>query len=95
MEVTNQGTFIETHLSDNIVRGEGKGIITTQNAGTISWQAFDSGQINSDGSTTFQGIIFFNTASSEKLSYLDNKFGLYIHEVRDDESKERHIWELR
>ncbi|NOJ28811.1 MAG: hypothetical protein DA328_01425 [Nitrososphaeraceae archaeon] len=96
IEVTNQGTFIETFLSDNIVRGEGYGIMTTQNAETIGWHAFDSGQISYNGSQIHKGIIFFNSGLSEKLSYFDNKIGLYINEVGEpDKSKNRYIWEWK
>jgi hypothetical protein len=38
--------YIESYLSNNVIRGEGKGIITADNSGEIvTWQAYDSGQL--------------------------------------------------
>lgn len=45
IEVTNQGTYIETYLSNSTIRGEGKGIIAAQNGEIVTWQDYDSGQL--------------------------------------------------
>lgn len=97
IKVTNQGTYIETYLSNDVIRGEGKGIITAQNNGEIvTWQAYDSGKLlNSNETQTYHGIIFFNSYSQGKLSFLDNKVGLYLIEIGDDGSYSRHIWEWK
>ena len=98
IQVTNKGTYIETYLSNNVIRGEGKGIITAQNNDEIvSWQAYDSGRLlDSNDSQIYHGIIFFNSHSLGKLSFLDNKVGLYMIEIgNDDGSYSRHIWEWR
>ena len=97
IKVTNQGTYIETYLSKDVIRGEGKGIITAQNNGEIvTWQAYDSGKLlNSNETQTYHGIIFFNSYSQGKLSFLDNKVGLYLIEIGDDGSYSRHIWEWK
>lgn len=97
IEVTNQGTYVETFVSNNIVRGEGKGIITMNNGEFTAWEAYDSKLINSNGngSQTYQGIIFFNS-NSENLAFLDHKIGLYISKVGvDGESGNRQIWDWK
>lgn len=97
IEVTNQGTYIETYLSNSTIRGEGKGIIAAQNGEIVTWQDYDSGQLlNSNESQIYNGIIFFNSHSPGKLSFLDNQVGLYIIEIGDDDgSYSRHIWEWK
>lgn len=97
LQVTNQGMYIETYQSNNVIRGEGKVIITTNNDEIVTWQAYDSGQLlDSNDSQIYHGIIFFNSYSLGKLSFLDNKIGLYIIEIgNDDGSYSRHIWEWR
>ena len=96
IQVTNQGMYIETYQSNNVIRGEGKGIITANNDEIVTWQAYDSGQLlDSNDSQIHHGIIFFNSHSPGKLSFLDNKVGLYLIEIGDDGSYSRHIWEWR
>ena len=96
IQVTNQGMYIETYQSNNTIRGEGKGIITANNDEIVTWQAYDSGQLlDSNDSQIYHGIIFFNSHSPGKLSFLDNKVGLYLIEIGDDGSYSRHIWEWR
>jgi hypothetical protein len=96
IQVTNQGTYIETYLSNDIIRGEGKGIITANNDEIDTWQAYDNGRLlDSNDSQIYHGIIFFNSHSPGKLSFLDNKVGLYIIEIGDDGIYSRYIWEWR
>lgn len=97
IQVTNQGTYIETYLSNDIIRGEGKGIIIADdNDEIVTWQAYDSGKLlNANESQIYHGIIFFNSHSPGKLSFLDNKTGLYIIEIGYNGSYSRHIWEWR
>jgi hypothetical protein len=96
IQVTNQGTYIETYLSNDIIRGEGKGIITANNDEIVTWQAYDNGRLlDSNDSQIYHGIIFFNSHSPGKLSFLDNKVGLYIIEIGDDGIYSRYIWEWR
>ena len=88
--VTNTGTFIDNSSDDGrVLRGVGKGTITTENGDTISWTAYDIG--NKTGNmTTYRGTIFFDT-NSEKLANMDNVIGLYIQ----TESNGRQIWEWK
>jgi len=75
--VTNNMTFINTHLPDKSIQAKGNGTIETMDGQTIDWISSDIGTINSKG-FTFQGIILFNSTNSEKLSILNNTVGIYI-----------------
>jgi hypothetical protein len=74
--VTNNMTFINTHLPDKSIQAKGNGTIETRDGQTIDWISSDIGTINSKG-FTFQGIILFNSTNSEKLSILNNTVGIY------------------
>jgi hypothetical protein len=97
IQVTNQGTYINTYISNNTIRGEGNGTITTADTNEIAtWQAYDSGKIpDPNESQVYHGIIFFKSPSGT-LSFLDNKVGLYIIEIENDDGKySRHIWDWK
>jgi hypothetical protein len=70
--VTNIGTFLETNKSDKTISGQGKGIITNTDGDLVMWTSYDLGQINSDKSEIYRGIIFFDAVSKGKLDFLNN-----------------------
>jgi hypothetical protein len=74
--VTNNMTFINTHLPDKSIQAKGNGTIETRDGQTIDWISSDIGLISSKG-FTFQGIILFNSTNTEKLSILNNTVGIY------------------
>jgi hypothetical protein len=74
--VTNNMTFINTHLPDQSIQAKGNGTIETRDGQTIDWISSDIGMINSKG-FIFQGIILFSNTNSEKLSILNNTVGIY------------------
>lgn len=93
--VTNMGTFLETYKSTKIIFGQGKGIITAEKGDVVNWVSYDLGQINSDKSENYRGIIFFNTVSKGALDFLNNTIGLYTTTVGTDGSSLRQIWQWK
>ena len=89
--VTNIGTFLETNKSDKAISGQGKGIITTTDGDLVMWTSYDLGQINSDKSEIYRGIIFFDAVSEGKLDFLNNTVGLYTSDVGSNGSSLRQI----
>ncbi len=88
--VTNNQTYIGTHLSDELVQGTGNGTFETPDGQSISWISSSIGR-PVDGSWVFHGIIFFNNTKSESLSLLNNSIAL----SKDTASNEPHyIWLL-
>jgi hypothetical protein len=74
--VTNNMTFTNTYLTDDLVQSKSKGVITTEDGQAIQWISSDLGTINSKGES-FHGVILFNSTKSPSLSYLDNATGIY------------------
>jgi hypothetical protein len=88
--VTNNMTFINTHLSDGLIQSKSKGAITTGDGQNIGWMSSDLGTINSKGEL-FHGIILFNSTNSPSLSFLNNATGIY----KVTPEMQRTIWLLR
>jgi hypothetical protein len=74
--VTNNKTFTNTYLSDELLIGRGKGTIETTDEQSIDWISSDLGRL-SDNQWVFQGVMLFNNTQGESLSFLNNRIGLY------------------
>jgi len=73
--VTNNQTFLNTYLSDDLLVGRGNGTIATADGQNITWISSDLGKLI-DNQWIFYGIMLFNTTHSESLSLLNNSIGL-------------------
>ena len=73
--VTNNQTFLNTYLSDELLLGRGKGTIETADGQNISWIFSDLGRL-SGNQWVFYGVMLFNDTHSESLSLLNNGIGL-------------------
>lgn len=73
--VTNNMTFINTHLSDGTIQSTANGVITSEDGQRISWISSDIGMINDQGEL-FHGIIQFNITDSSSFSFLNNATGI-------------------
>ena len=74
--VTNNQTFIDTYLSDELIHGRGNGTFETPDGQSISWISSSIGRSVDDGRWVFHGIILFNNTQSESLYLLNNSIGL-------------------
>ncbi len=73
--VTNNMTFINTHLSDGTIQSAPKGVITAEDGQNISWISSDIGMINDQGEL-FHVIIQFDISNSSSFSFLNNAIGI-------------------
>ncbi|HJR47916.1 MAG TPA: hypothetical protein VJ799_07145 [Nitrososphaeraceae archaeon] len=73
--VTNNQTYISTHLSDELIQSRGNGTFETPDGQSIDWISSSIGR-PVDGRWVFHGIILFNNTQSESLSLLNNSIGL-------------------
>ena len=74
--VTNNQTFTDTYLSDELIHGRGNGTFETPDGQSISWISSSIGRSVDDGRWVFHGIILFNNTQSESLYLLNNSIGL-------------------
>jgi hypothetical protein len=73
--VTNNQTYIGTHLSDELIQSRGNGTFETPDGQSIAWISSSIGRLV-DGRWVFHGIILFNNTQSESLALLNNSIGL-------------------
>ena len=73
--VTNNMTFINTHLADGTIQSAAKGVITSGDGQSISWISSDIGMINDQGEL-FHGIVQFDSTNSSSFSFLSNATGM-------------------
>ena len=73
--VTNIQTYLNTHISDNILLGKGNGTIETTNGQNITWISSDIGR-QIDDKRLFNGITLFNNTEGDSLSILNNSIAL-------------------
>ena len=73
--MTNTQTYLNTHISDNILLGKGNGTIETMDGQNITWISSDIGR-QIDDKWVFNGITLFNNTQGDSLSILNNSIGL-------------------
>ena len=88
--VTNNQTYISTHLSDKLIQSTGNGTFESPDGESIAWISSAIGR-PVDGRWVFHGIILFNNTQSESLSLLNNSIGLVKATVGNEPD---YIWLL-
>jgi hypothetical protein len=73
--LTNNQTFFNTYLSDDLLVGRGNGTIETFDGQRITWSSSDLGRLRDD-QWVFYGVMLFNNTNSKALSLLNNSIAL-------------------
>ena len=73
--VTNTQTYLNTHISDDILLGKGIGTIEAIDGQNITWISSDIGR-QIDNKWVFNGITLFNNTESSSLLILNNSIAL-------------------
>jgi hypothetical protein len=89
--VTNNQTYISTHLSDKLIQSTGNGTLETPDGQSIAWITSSIGR-PVDGPWVFYEIILFNNTQSKSLSLLNNSIGLVKSTVGNEPD---YIWLLK
>jgi hypothetical protein len=89
--VTNNQTYISTHLSDKLIQSTGNGTIETPDGQSIAWITSAIGR-PVDSRWVFYEIILFNNTQSKSLSLLNNSIGLVKSTIGNEPD---YIWLLK
>jgi hypothetical protein len=89
--VTNNQTYISTHLSDKLIQSTGNGTFETPDGESIAWITSSIGR-PVDGRWVFHEIILFNNTQSKSLALLNNSIGLVKSTVGNEPD---YIWLLK
>jgi hypothetical protein len=97
MEVTILGTFWTIPAGKNVTYVEGQGIITTKdNEDTATFRGYGIGTSKGQVSVSTRGSVIYKSSSTNgKLSFLNNKIGVFEGEVDESGSSTEKHWEWK
>ncbi len=100
IEITILGTFWTIPTVDkNVTYVEGQGIITTKDGeDTATFRGYGIGHSKGQVSASFRGSVFYKSSSSStngKLSFLNNKIGVFETEVDESGNSIEKVWEWK
>lgn len=81
-----------------VMYGEGQGVITTKDGqGMATWTGQGVGRFTGPRKISFCGSVFYrtNSTSGGKLSFLNNKVGVFEYEVDEQENCSVKVWEWK
>lgn len=90
--VTRIHTWLNTYRTPNIMYGEGKGVIVSENGQTMApWIGYGSCQMQNNGTGFCKDIILFSDNATGNMKYLSNVVGLGIATI-DGKNQTTKIW---
>ena len=99
IEITILGTFKTIPAGKNVTYGEGQGIITTKDGeDTATFRGYGIGHSKGQVSASFRGSVFYKSSSistNGKLSFLNNKIGVFETEVDESGNSNEKVWEWK
>jgi hypothetical protein len=75
--ITDNQTFVDTHLSDKLLQGIGNGTFETPDGQSIAWISSGIGR-SVDDRWVYYDLMLFNNTQSKSLSILNNSISLAI-----------------
>jgi hypothetical protein len=73
--LSNNQTFFNTYLSDNLIVGRGNGTMKTFDGQKITWISSDLGKLRG-GQWVYYGVMLFNNTNSKSFTLLNNSIAL-------------------
>ena len=98
IEITEIGTFWTIPAGKKVTYVEGQGMITTKDGeDTATFQGYGIGTSKGQVSVSFRGSVFYKSSSSTngKLSFLNNKIGVFETEVDESGNSIEKHWERK
>ena len=93
--VTDNATYITTHLDKGHSSSEGTGIISTSDGFNVTYTGKDVGTEDSSGIETYKGIQIFKANSDSKLAFLNNVIGIYLYRNWPNGTTSGTVWEWK
>ena len=93
--VTDNATYITTHLDKGHSSSEGTGIISTSDGFNVTYTGKDVGTEDSNGIETYKGIQIFKANSDSKLAFLNNVIGIYLYRFWPNGTTSGTVWEWK
>lgn len=93
-QVNESITYVAKPVSPGVLHGKGQGVIMAGNSEMATLEGEGVGRITAN-SVQWRGAIFYRTASTGKLSFLNNTVGLFEAEVDQEGNFTEKIWEWK
>jgi hypothetical protein len=95
MNSTDMGTYQSVMGADGVLRGEGQGVIMTQEGDVATWTATGVGRLTGEGTaSSWRGAVYYQT-SSPKLARLNSIAAIFEHEVDGEGNVQNNIYEWK
>ena len=92
---TDMGTYIGTLHADGTMRGEGQGVIMTEDGGVATWFGQGVGKPTGRGTgVSWRGALYYRT-QSESLARLNSIAGVFEFEVDESQKTEGKLFEWK
>ena len=88
------GTYTSVMRSDGSLFGEGQGIVMNSEGGGATWVGSGVGKIKQDGSVSYRGSIFYQTAAP-KWARLNGMAAVFEYDVDAQGNARAQIWEWK
>ena len=88
------GTYTAVMQPDGTLRGEGRGIVTTEDGDVLTWSGGGVGTMAADGSVAYRGAIYFRTAA-ERFARLNTCACVFEYDVDASGKAESKTWEWK
>jgi len=93
-QVNESITYVAKPVFPGVLHGKGQGVIMAGNSEMATLEGEGVGRITAN-SVQWRGAIFYRTASTGKLSFLNNTVGLFEAEVDQEGNFTEKIWEWK
>src|SRR3712207_2538830 len=94
INATNTGTSVSTLNADGTFRGEGQGILRTQNGGVATWTNQVVGSITPEGTIITRGVGIWSTPSTTgELAFMNNMITVFEVQIDREGNLSAREWE--
>ena len=96
VEAADMGTYSSTPRPGGAIHGEGQGVLMSKDGQEMAtWTGQGVGRFTSPGKIRFVGSLFFSTASTGKLAFLNNLVGVFEYESDEIGNTSSKVWEWK
>jgi hypothetical protein len=95
VEVTEMATIVVRPVSAGVFWAEEKGVVMKKDSDMATFKGYLIGRINSTGTMSIRGSLFFSTKSVGSPSFLNNLIGLLEIDVDSSGKFSEKLWEWK
>lgn len=95
LNATDTATFLSTIRSDTTVFSKGCGILTAENAEIATYTFQGLGRYSPNGELWSNGVLFLQTGSTGRLSFLNNLVGIFKNKIDRMGRTVTKTWDLK